>query len=299
MTSTESGNGIGSKSSMLRPDRQIFVAPGTLARGRGKKLHELYASKSQTTLIGRSMNSQGEFQSSTSIGRSTDISLMRGSSVGASSGDRDPFNPTRHLSGCSSRCLPYSPVHRDVVEDDGDDADNNDDDATLSDDDVEPSSEDEDMHIPRHVHSVTHELRDSATERTQPECDNEIETLQNEEELNDGEIYFFKYILFLKLCFFIYALNLFIDGVSKRRKSGNRSAQTRGKNKCKEIAKLKPGEKIPIQFYRNRAVGDNYDTFVRHLGIIVRDTNICPLRVHRWKDIDTRQLEHMWQAVTV
>ena len=162
---------------MLRPDRQIFVAPGTLARGRGKKLHELYASKSQTTLIGRS-------------------------SVGASSGDRDPFNPTRHLSGCSSRCLPYSPVHRDVVEDDGDDADNNDDDATLSDDDVEPSSEDEDMHIPRHVHSVTHELRDSATERTQPECDNEIETLQNEEELNDGEIYFFKYILFLKLCIF-------------------------------------------------------------------------------------------------
>ena len=81
-----------------------------------------------------------------------------------------------------------------------------------------------------------------------------------------------------------------IGGVSKRRKPGNRSEKTRGRNKCTEIAKLKPGEKLPIEFYRNRVVGDNYDTFVRHLGIIARDTNICALRVHRWKDIDARQL---------
>jgi len=98
---------------------------------------------------------------------------------------------------------------------------------------------------------------------------------------------------------FIYALNSFIGGVSKMRKLGNRSEKTRGRNKCKEIAKLKPGEKLPIEFYHNHAVGDNYDTFVRHLGIIVHDTNICPLKVRKWKDIDARQLEHMWQAVTV
>ena len=186
MTSTESRQGIGSKPPVLRPDRQMFVAPGTLARGRGKKLHELYGPKSQNTLTGRVVNSQGQFQSSTSIGRSTDISLMRGSSVRASSGDRDPFNPMRHCSGSSIRCANSSLVHRDAVEDDVDDADNDDDDATLSDDDgAVPSSEDEDLHIPRRAHSFTHELRESATERTQTECDNEIETLQNEEKLND------------------------------------------------------------------------------------------------------------------
>jgi len=63
--------------------------------------------------------------------------------------------------------------------------------------------------------------------------------------------------------------------------------------------KLKPREKLPIQFYDNHIVGDNYDVFMRHLEIIVRDINMCPLRVHRWKDMEDRQLEHMWQAVTV
>ena len=77
-------------------------------------------------------------------------------------------------------------MHRDIVKDDGEDADD-DDDATLSDDDdVVPSSEDEDMDIRHHAHSFTHELHESVTERTQAECDNGIETLQNEEQLNDG-----------------------------------------------------------------------------------------------------------------
>jgi len=75
------------------------------------------------------MNLQGQFQTSTSIDRSSNISLMRGSSVGASFGDRDPFNPMRHLSGSSSRCVPSSLVHRDAIEDDGDDAHNDDDDV--------------------------------------------------------------------------------------------------------------------------------------------------------------------------
>ena len=109
---------------------------------------------------------------------------------------------------------------------------------------------------------------------------------------------FFTKFCFCDLCF-TYALNLITGGVSKKKKPDKRSGKTRGRNKCKEIAKLKPGEKLPIEFYRNRAIGENYDVFVRHLGIIVRDTNICPLRVHRWKDIDDRQLEHMWQAITI
>jgi len=104
---------------------------------------------------------------------------------------------------------------------------------------------------------------------------------------------------FLNYVYFVYALNLFIGVDYTKRKLGKRSEKTRGRNKCKEIMRLKAGEKLPIEFYHNHAVGDNYDTFVRSLGIIVYDTNIFPLRVHRWKDIGARQLEHMWQAVTV
>jgi len=80
---------------------------------------------------------------------------------------------------------------------------------------------------------------------------------------------------------FLDALNLFTVGVSKKRKIGTRSGKTRGRNKCKEIVKLKPGENPLIEFYNNRAVGDNYAAFVRQLGIIVYDINMCPLRVHR------------------
>ena len=84
--------------------------------------------------MGRAINSQGHFQSLTSISRSTDISLMRGSSIRASSGGRDPFNPMRYFSGSSSHCVPPSLVYRDGVKNDGDNADN-DDDSTLSNDD--------------------------------------------------------------------------------------------------------------------------------------------------------------------
>ena len=51
------------------------------------------------------------------------------------------------------------------------------------------------------------------------------------------------------------------------------------------IVKLKPRVKLPVQFYNNRAVGLNHGAFVRHLGIIVHDANMCPLRVHKWNDI--------------
>jgi len=104
---------------------------------------------------------------------------MRRSSVEASSGDRDPFNPMSH-------CVRSSLVHRNDAENDGEDADNDDDDVTLSDDDVKPSLEDEDLHILHHTHASSHKLREFAIETPQAECDNEIETQQNEEELNNG-----------------------------------------------------------------------------------------------------------------
>lgn len=38
---------------------------------------------------------------------------------------------------------------------------------------------------------------------------------------------------------------------------------------------------------------------MRHLGILIRDRNMCSLRVHSWTDIKEDQLEHMWDAVTI
>ncbi|KAJ8428149.1 LOW QUALITY PROTEIN: hypothetical protein Cgig2_011522 [Carnegiea gigantea] len=173
MTSIELGNGLGNKSSMPKSDKQLFVAPGMLARGCGKKLHELYASKSHNTcFVERGANPNVHLGSSTIIGKSPNNLLMRHTSIGAN------------------------------------------------------------------------------------------------------------------------------RGASKKKKPSRRIGKTRGRNKGKEIAKLKPEEKLPIEFYPNRVVGENYDIFIRQLGIIVHDTNMCPLRVYRWKVIDDRQLEHMQQAVT-
>jgi len=68
---------------------------------------------------------------------------------------------------------------------------------------------------------------------------------------------------------------------------------------CKVVTGLKPGEKLRVTFYHNRVVGDHHTLFSRHLGSLVRDRNMCPLRVHSWTDIEEAKLEHMWGAVTV
>ncbi|XP_042441453.1 uncharacterized protein LOC122026804 [Zingiber officinale] len=43
----------------------------------------------------------------------------------------------------------------------------------------------------------------------------------------------------------------------------------------------------------------NKRAFTRHLGIIVRDGNICPVRVLAWNKIGEDAKNHMWAAVTV
>ncbi|XP_070037750.1 uncharacterized protein [Nicotiana tomentosiformis] len=74
--------------------------------------------------------------------------------------------------------------------------------------------------------------------------------------------------------------------------------KVRGKNKNKDVAELKPGEKFRVNFYNNRVVGKHQASFSRHLGILVRDRNMCSLQVHSWKNIGEDKLEHMWRAVT-
>ena len=59
-----------------------------------------------------------------------------------------------------------------------------------------------------------------------------------------------------------------------------KAKKVRGKNRCKNVLGLKAGEKLSVTFYHNRAVGKHSATFVRHLGILVRDRNMCSLRVH-------------------
>ncbi|XP_059290138.1 uncharacterized protein LOC132043691 [Lycium ferocissimum] len=74
--------------------------------------------------------------------------------------------------------------------------------------------------------------------------------------------------------------------------------KVRGLNICKKVLRLKPGEKLRVTFYQNRVVGMNHASFTRHLGLLVRDRSMCPLRVHSWLDIEEHKLDHMWKAVT-
>ena len=73
----------------------------------------------------------------------------------------------------------------------------------------------------------------------------------------------------------------------------------RGVNKCTEVANLKDGERLEVDIYNCGPVGENQRILARHMGRIVRDRSICPVRVHGWKEIDETAKEHMWQAVRV
>ncbi|KAG6523462.1 hypothetical protein ZIOFF_013320 [Zingiber officinale] len=84
---------------------------------------------------------------------------------------------------------------------------------------------------------------------------------------------------------------------SQDKSSTQQNLNKRGKNKCGTVCKLKNGEKLLINFYMGRAVGLNHQAFTRHLGIIVRDGNICPVRVLACK-IGEDAKNHMWVAVT-
>ncbi|KAG5627833.1 hypothetical protein H5410_013051 [Solanum commersonii] len=64
-----------------------------------------------------------------------------------------------------------------------------------------------------------------------------------------------------------------------------------------EVASLEIGQKLKAIFYNNQTVGANINLFLRHLGKIIRDRNICPLVVLSWHDIKQEKLNHMWTTV--
>ncbi|KAK9118741.1 hypothetical protein Scep_016834 [Stephania cephalantha] len=55
--------------------------------------------------------------------------------------------------------------------------------------------------------------------------------------------------------------------------------KVRGKNKNLKVASLKVGETYEVKFYNNRPVSDYRKYWSRHLGIMVRDHTMCPIRV--------------------
>lgn len=84
-----------------------------------------------------------------------------------------------------------------------------------------------------------------------------------------------------------------------RKRNRRPDAKPRGVNKCKKVGNLKEGEKLEVNFYNSGPVGDNHKEMTRHMGKIVRDRLICPVRVHSWNEIDDSAKEHMWQLVVV
>ncbi|CAN1284955.1 hypothetical protein LINPERPRIM_LOCUS18804, partial [Linum perenne] len=70
----------------------------------------------------------------------------------------------------------------------------------------------------------------------------------------------------------------------------------RGKNKCRALAKLKPGVTLPIQFYKRRAVGENHKVFTKNLGMLVRDPLVLSIKVKKWKELSEAELDHMWAS---
>ncbi|CAN1309830.1 hypothetical protein LINPERPRIM_LOCUS27828 [Linum perenne] len=75
--------------------------------------------------------------------------------------------------------------------------------------------------------------------------------------------------------------------------------KARGPNICKTVAELQPGEKLPVTFYWNRAAGLNHTAFSRYLGKIVRNNQVCPVRIKKWSDLTDAQKDHMWAAAKV
>ncbi|KAJ8426981.1 hypothetical protein Cgig2_033929 [Carnegiea gigantea] len=81
------------------------------------------------------------------------------------------------------------------------------------------------------------------------------------------------------------------SSVTMKRKR-NPNARSRGIKLVKEMVK-----KLGVEFYNNGVVGDNFKAFLRHLGKLVHDHTMCPIRVHSWDEIQPEYLDTMWATV--
>lgn len=81
--------------------------------------------------------------------------------------------------------------------------------------------------------------------------------------------------------------------VVTRERSRKPNAKPRGVNKCKKVANLREGQKLEVEFYNNGPGGDNHLDLTRHMGKLVHDRTICPVRVHSWNDIEESAKKYM------
>jgi len=72
-----------------------------------------------------------------------------------------------------------------------------------------------------------------------------------------------------------------------------------GPNKCKQLSNLRNGEMLEVTYFHNGPVGANHKIITRHMGKLIRDPNVCPVRVHSWNEINENAKEHMWAVVLV
>ncbi|XP_040247974.1 uncharacterized protein [Aegilops tauschii subsp. strangulata] len=85
-----------------------------------------------------------------------------------------------------------------------------------------------------------------------------------------------------------------LTATSKTRPQTGEKRRVRGKNKCKEVADLMESQKIKVRFYNNRALSKS---FARHLGRIVRNPRITPMRVKEWSNITDAARKHIFDAI--
>ncbi|XP_021759259.1 uncharacterized protein LOC110724166 isoform X2 [Chenopodium quinoa] len=257
------------KTSMLRSKRE-YVPPLMLARGRGKRLANIYSPKSphlQLRVGNDSPIHKGSADRNLLQSRKPPLGqfkTVRNSAVVNSVDNITSFDP-----------LFGPPVHLNCNNRDDQESSFEASDQNFHDDGLHYQSEDEDMHYEQGYEDNNDHGQDSGGNNNEADNENDVEvspTMQEDVDVESGD-----------------------PSTSKKK---NDSEKRRGRNKCKEIAKLKPNEKLQIEFFNNRAVGKNHKVFARHLGIIVRNTNICPVRVHKWNDIGEREKEHMWATVT-
>lgn len=63
------------------------------------------------------------------------------------------------------------------------------------------------------------------------------------------------------------------------------------------MATLKDRQKLGVAFHNNGAVGENQCPLLGHIGKLVRDRNMLPIKVHRWNEIDSKDLDKLWNAI--
>lgn len=84
-------------------------------------------------------------------------------------------------------------------------------------------------------------------------------------------------------------------------KKAYKTSTPRGLTRNLQMAKLKPGEKIKVDFNtKGQPIGDNRATLANYCGSLVRDPLNAPLyKIEEFSQIPQENKDKMWQLVLV